>query len=300
MYEGEIDGNPKVEIDVDLNDVPRVEGWHIEWQSTGDYEFPLVERNDKSEYFSLTNRPFEAIDDFITHKFIALILKKINENPGRKITVLDIGGGVLSRAVIDILRHPLLKGKVTVINVDPFAKQMTPEEIEEQGIEQGDLIIIPAEFAQCYLPDGCVDAAISYQVLNYMTDDHFKETIFKLARVLAPGGEAYLDNDGSLDRQRSIFYGVPVTYPRTFESSRTYRRDFQWFRNQGVYIDETCKEVSAIDEDAPIINQKPSRMIYMGKCSSYTFNGQQMVRYPTMNNFSSAWPQLGEISKNFS
>jgi|GEM_PF-3560180 len=298
MKPGEIDGQLDVTQDMDFRDIPwHVPGWNVEIQSTGDYEFPLAERTDRSECFSLTNRSFEDIDDFVTHKFIALILKKINENPERKITVMDLGGGVISRAAKDILRHPLLKGRVRVINVDPFAKIYSTEELEAEGISPEDLIVIQKEFALAELPPQSVDAVISYQVLNYMTDQHFMETIFRLADLLAPGGEAYLDNDGSLDRYREIYYGVPITYPRTQESCRTFMRDFNWLRQQGIHVDETCKEVSALDEDAPI-NGKPSRMIYMGKQKPIaSIDGQPVVKYPRVNDFTAAWPQLGEIAK---
>lgn len=289
MKPGEMDGQPGLERDADLNDVPEVSGWRIDMQGDGDWEFPLAEREDGSEYFSLTNRPFEAIDEFVAYKFIALILKKINENPGRKITVMDIGGGVLSRASIDILRHPLMRGKVRVVNVDPFAKQLTPEEITECGVLQEDLIIISGEFARCPIPEGSVDAAISYQVLNFMTDQHFLETTFKLASVLAPGGEAYLDNDGVLERDRNIYGGVPVTYPRTYEASRTFMRDHRWLMAQGVHISETSKELSAIEET--VFTERPKRMIYMGKRS-------MEYRQPAMNEFSAAWPQLGEVAQD--
>lgn len=296
MKPGEMDGQPGLERDADLNDVPEVSGWRIDMEGDGEWEFPLAERNDGSEYFSLTNRPFAAIDEFVTYKFIALILKKINENPGRKIIVMDIGGGVLSRAAIDILRHPLMCGKVRVINVDPFARQLTSEEIAQCGISPEDLIIIPGEFARCQIPEGSIDAVISYQVLNFMTDRHFLETNFKLASILAPGGEAYLDNDGAIERDRNIYSGVPVTYPRTYESSRTFMRDYRWLMAQGVRIDETSKEVSAIDDT--VLTEKPTKMIHMGKRSISRFShGLQIHRYPAMNEFSAAWPQLGEVAK---
>lgn len=278
--------------DLDFKDVPLVRGWHLEIQSIQEaetglaYEFPFVERPDRSEYFSLTNRSFEDVDGFVGHKFIALILKKVKENPDRKITVLDLGGGVISKAAIDILNHPFLKGKVRVINVDPFAKQLSQSELDKAGVSGEELIIVSEEFGSSGFPDNSVDAVISYQVLNYMTDQHFAESIYEVCRILAPGGEAYIDNDGSIPRQRSVFSGVPTVFPVTYEASRSFYRNFDRLRKQGVCISETYKELEA--HQPTILNGGGlSRMIHVGK-----YNKQRL--HSTVMDFDKAWPELGQ------
>ena len=67
-------------------------------------------RDDKSESFLLSDREFESVDYYTSHKLMALILKKIKENHGRRITIVDAGGGMASkccRGMLDIkLAYP--------------------------------------------------------------------------------------------------------------------------------------------------------------------------------------------------
>ena len=64
-------------------------------------------RDDKSESFLLSDREFESVDYYTSHKLMALILKKIKENPGRRITIVDAGGGMASKCCRGMLDFKL-------------------------------------------------------------------------------------------------------------------------------------------------------------------------------------------------
>ncbi|MBL4693842.1 class I SAM-dependent methyltransferase, partial [Candidatus Gracilibacteria bacterium] len=145
--------------------------------------------------YRLTNRSFKDLDTYMSHKLLALLIKKTNENPGRKIVVLDIGGGILSRATREMLQHPQLRGKIICKNVDPFAQEPDPAELEKEGIEPQDLEVINAEFLKVDLDEDSADIVWSYQFLNHAPPEIIDQTIMEVARVLAPNGEAYLNEN---------------------------------------------------------------------------------------------------------
>ncbi len=177
---------------------PAREGWKVS-SIVQDGGLLLAEREDGTEGFVLTNRSFEQTDYYLSYKLLATLIKKIKENPGRKITVLDIGGGVLSECMRGMLKHPFLKGKIQCINIDPFAKAMVPEELEAEGISPRDLLVVPDDFLTCFVTEEAMDVIFSYQVLDHMSDEKVSVFLKKAAAALAPGGEAWINESARLN-----------------------------------------------------------------------------------------------------
>jgi len=222
----------------------------------------------------LTNRGFEMIDTMVSYKFLGMIIKKIKENPGRKVVVLDIGGGVKSRALRDMLSHPFLKGKIECINVDLFAAP-----IQENG-----LTVINENMANCPLPDESVDAIMSIQALNYMDDDEFFKTLEQIGRILKKGGEAYLDTDGTFarDERDAALYSFPQMY-----NIPTWIRSL-WGRK--AHYSMTLRVTNLHGETHVFGYSSP--MLHIGKTYE---NGEPC--YP--NDFRLAFPEIIEAKKAY-
>lgn len=277
----DVDRSPLSELDV-----PPCNGWEV--SVSQEKRGPIYTAFNPAipEEFKLSNRHFEVIDYYVSYKFLGLIIKKIKENSGRKVVVLDLGGGVNSEAVRGILRHPFLKGKVKVINVDLFARNIPREELEAEGIDSNDIVIINEDFATgTGVPDDSVDAVISYQVLDYVVSVNFSLVLDNVARVLAPGGEALIDESQRTNRMATFepFLVFPHGFPGGFLQEISNRRC--------VTISSTYRE-TRLDGITSIIGAGRG-MLHMAK--SYP---QRKYNFPQLD-FSLAWPEVVDAVKDY-
>lgn len=252
-----------------LAQIPQREGWIVLKQE----DKPPKAVSEDGEDIKLTNRSFEEVNRYVNYKFLALILKKIKENPDRPVVVVEIAGGTDSRAAKEALEHPFLKGKIKYINVDIFGIQPEP---------QKDLTALSEDFSKCSLPDNCADVIISYQALPYVSDEKYFESLKQVARILAPGGEACMDLRGTVWRGERE--------DATFKFMLTDRRLgvpewVNYLDQKQVFLFETFREMQINGElraDGEI-----APMIHMVKQRS---NGQ----IPMVNDFSLAFPEIIE------
>jgi len=234
----------------------------------------------KEAQIILSNREFKEIDEYVNNRFLALILKKIKENPNRQTVVLDLDGGVYSKPVRGILRHPMLKGRVKCVNIDLFAVDIPREILEQENINPDDLVVLNEDFAQNNLPDNSVDAIISWQAMNYMDDATFYKAITEVARILAPGGEAYLNMSGLYVRDRD--YNV-LSFPSMEEyAAQPWRQELY---NRGIFFQ--CFET----EDENHTREGTSTMIHMAKKKGNS--------YPFLDDFDLAFPEIEEAVKKY-
>ncbi len=237
----------------------------------------------------MSNRPFEIVDHYVNYKFLALIIKKIKENPNRKVIILDLGGGVESKTARGILGHPFLKGKVKVINSDLFARQISQEELEAEGINKEDILITNEDFSiDRSIEDNSVDAIISYQVLDNIGDKKLIPTLENAARVLAPGGEAYMDEMWRITRGTG-FGGPFMVFPGLLQSGGA----LQGIANrQNVLISSTHRETTL--DGRTFIFGAGFGMIYMAK--PYT---KGVYDFPNVNDFNLSFPEISEALKDY-
>lgn len=232
----EWDSSPLPELDV-----PAREGWSIGVEKNERGPVSYASNPVGAEGFFLSNRPFEVIDYYVSYKFLALFIKKIKENPGRKIVILDLGGGVESEAIRNVIKHPFLKGKVKVINADLFARNISKEELQEEGIDPEDIVITNEDFAtDTSIGDNTVDAVMSFQVLDNISDARLPLVLENVARVLAPGGEALMDEFWRITRGVGFFSTLSVFPGATFGEGGGFLQKIA--DRHEVLIDSTYRE----------------------------------------------------------
>lgn len=178
------------------------EGWKVEHF---DENYPLytARRLDGKESYFLSNRPFELIDRVSNHKILAMLIKQLKQHPDRDVRVLDIGGGVYSVAVRDMLRHPMLKDRIRCASVDLFAEEFSAEDIEDDGIDPKRLRIIRGDFLEQPTPEKGFDLILSWEALNHVPGPKLYPMLEKAAAMLSPGGEFIARDDriaGSMER----------------------------------------------------------------------------------------------------
>lgn len=151
----------------------------------------------KKEEFNIKNRSFQDIDGYFSNE----ISKKINElllnNSNNQVFVLDLAGGTESRAVNEIEKE--FGNRMKAINIDIA---INPNKGIETNRIQGDATQIP-------LANSSMDIVYSRQFLPFImrfNPEHFsqlKKVITEIARVLKPGGIAFLDDEEELSGVRS-------------------------------------------------------------------------------------------------
>src|SRR5690606_25853177 len=136
------------------------------------------------ESFYLSHRRFDEIDTYFSgmvSQHIEELLGKIHDRPVR---ILDLGGGVGSAAVRDVQQK--YGDRVTVINVD-----IAHEKQEENNVQR-----VQAEVEHLPFATGSIDMAYSYQLFPFLKrlqkehDQHVRQGVAEIARVLSPGGVA--------------------------------------------------------------------------------------------------------------
>lgn len=139
------------------------------------------------EEFVITNRSFLMIDMYFSQEISKTIKELLNTNPNRQILVLDLAGGTESQAVRDIEKE-FGGNRVRAINID-LAHNIK----RGKGVDrfQGDAANIP-------LADSSIDIVYSVQFLPFINSLERKNVLSKVARVLKPGGIAFLDDEEKL------------------------------------------------------------------------------------------------------
>lgn len=258
---------PQIEED-ELVKIPQRDGWHVYKRNK-----PPMAIDECGESIRLTNRSFEEINRYVNYKFLALILKKIKENPDRPVTIVEIAGGILSKAAKEALEHPSLKGKIKYINVDFFGITQSPQE---------GLTVLSEDFSKCSLPDDCADIIISYQALPYISDEKYFESLKQIARILVPGGEACLDLIGSTWRGER----EDATFRFGFADRNAGLPEWvHYLDKKGVFIFETFRETQLNGELHTFGGTAP--MIHMAKLGADN-------KIPIISDFSLAFPEIIE------
>lgn len=169
----------------------------------GGYRFFNLEgcgmMGNKGEDFAVVNRSFFDIDKYFSQEISKTINKLLNERLDKKILVLDLAGGTESRAVRDIENRKEFGNRVRAINID-FAQNI------KKGVGarriQGNATNIP-------LADSSIDIVYSRQFLPFVErfgrkhSSQVKRVLSEVARVLKPGGIAFLDDEGELSGDKA-------------------------------------------------------------------------------------------------
>jgi SAM-dependent methyltransferase len=156
----------------------------------------------RKEEFNIKNRSFLTVDKYFSQEISGTISEFLGKYPNRKIQVLDLAGGMESQAVKDIVRIKEYGDRVKALNVD-FAQNV--EKGKGAHRVQGDAANIP-------LADSSVDIVYSRQFLpfirnlNLVNREHVlqvKKVLSEVARVLKPGGIAFIDDEEELSGPKS-------------------------------------------------------------------------------------------------
>jgi hypothetical protein len=314
-------------------EIPDRDGWKVEAIMKDDelpaYQaFRETDKDDEKEWCLLTNRRFENLDKYASYKLLALIIKKIKENPDRKAVVLDLGGGALSTAARGMLKHPFLKGKIRCINIDMFAMDVPPEVLEEEGIEPDDLTVLNRDLADPNLLnrflEGVADVVISHQVLDKVRDDRLPAVLGNVAGMIKPGGEAYLQEQWRITMNRDGFFGMPLNitplpgvdlFPGAQFDEQTGLTSFEGngscYYTKDLPTEDAWLKKIAVENDvwfrstygetqlngSTHLMGGGSGMIYM--CKGYRSRQGRPSDMPTMNDFRLAWPEIVEAVKKY-
>jgi len=153
----------------------------------------------RKEEFNIKNRSFLEVDMYFSQGISNTINELLNKRPSRQIQVLDLAGGTESQAVKDIEKEKEFGNRVVAFNID-FAQNI--EKGDGSRRVQGDAINIP-------LTDSSIDVVYSRQFLPFMRrfdPGHglqVKRVLSEVARVLKPGGIAFLDDEEELSGAKS-------------------------------------------------------------------------------------------------
>lgn len=158
------------------------------------------------EEFAIKNRSFADIDLFFSNGISRAIGERLTRRPGEQVLVLDLAGGTESKAVRDIGEK--YGNRVGAVNID-IAQNIR----KGMGVlrAQGSALSIP-------LADKSMDIIYSRQMLHFLQNLRLLdirlfgpnkhqiqvETVLReVARVLKPGGIAFLDDEEELSKPKS-------------------------------------------------------------------------------------------------
>lgn len=246
----------------------------------------VVARDDNSECFPIMNRTFEDIDRYhLSYKLLALIIKKIKENPDKKITIVDVGGGVQSMCLRGILNHPMLKGKIKCINIDPFARRLSPAELQQEGINPDDFYVVSEDIMEANIPENSADVLLSIQMLDFLSDKRLPLVLDRIAAILAPNGEAYLNERWRITANCDFFNPWQV-FPHGF------REDWlQGIANKHETYMTVGYGDTQLDGSCHLMGSPQSPFLYMSK-------KRPDGNFPTME-FELAWPEITEAVRSY-
>jgi len=158
---------------------------------------PMLGSNNKKEEFAVKNRSFSDVDRYFSGGISREIKKLLGESPNEQIRVLDLAGGTESQAVRDIEKE--FGNSVKALNID-FAQDI--EKGKGADRVQGDATHIP-------LADASIQLVYCRQLLPFMkrfNSEHISQVnkvLSEVARVLKPGGIAFLDDEEELSGPKS-------------------------------------------------------------------------------------------------
>jgi len=167
------------------------------------YEFFEVEdnsmlgSNNKKEEFAIKNRNFSSVDSYFSGEISHEIKKLLEESPSEQIQILDLAGGTESQAVRDIEKE--FGNSVKALNID-FAQDI--ERGKGANRVQGDATHIP-------LADSSIQIVYCRQLLPFMKrfnpehSSQVNKVLGEVARILKPGGIAFLDDEEELSGIKS-------------------------------------------------------------------------------------------------
>jgi len=195
-------------------------------------DYRIFEREDVEmmgngrEEFAIKNRSYFDIDKYFSNSISAAINERLKEN--NMVYVLDLAGGIKSKAVRDIENNKDFEGRVKALNID-IAQAV--KEGKEANRVQGDAASLP-------LADSSVDIVYSRQFLPFVRQFSHEHSIkmnsilSEVARVLRPEGVAFLDDeeelsgDRSEDKRRKIAENLGVVIESEESSSLVFNRKF--------------------------------------------------------------------------
>ena len=256
------------------------------WQITPTNGFgpdPWVKRDDSSEQFRLADRPLAIIDAAVQFKLTALLIRTIKENPGRKIRFMDLGGGVRSRLVRDILKHPQFKGKIQATNIDPFAQELTTEQLVAEGINANDLTIARRDLFEMAVEPESADIVFSWQFLDHLTGEHLVEALNLAALLLAPGGVGLLQEQWKTNRGFGDF-DISITPGRFPRQDSGY---LQKIADRHNCMIESSYGETTLDGRTHIFGAGTNLLVLLkGKYG----------KYPNFRDFNTAFPEIEEVA----
>jgi ubiquinone/menaquinone biosynthesis C-methylase UbiE len=151
------------------------------------------------EEFAVKNRSFLEVDTYFSQEISKTINELLNKRPVGQIQVLDLAGGTESQAVKDIEIEKEFGNRVLALNID-FS----------QNIEKGKgALRVQGDATQIPLADSSIDIVYSRQFLPFIMrfnpkhNLQIKKVITEVARVLKPGGIAFLDDEEELSGAKS-------------------------------------------------------------------------------------------------
>ena len=146
----------------------------------------IVSDKNPKERFQLRNRSFEAIDKTFSG-MLSEAIKFFLESYNKPVTVVDIGGGTEARAINELkAKYKKYESRLNCVGIDFVIDTDDP-----RGKLIGDILSLP-------IIANSVDVAYSRQSLTLIGEsnrDKFDAGLTEIARVLKPGGVAFVDKE---------------------------------------------------------------------------------------------------------
>ena len=157
--------------------------------------YPMV--GNKDDEYLLKDRTFKEIDEYFSKEISETINKMLNRHHGKQIQILDIAGGSKSQAVRDIGK--IWGNSVKAINIDLV-----------QNVKKGaGALRVQGDATRIPLASSSVDIIYCRQFLPFLKRfgrDHKLQVnivLSEAARILKPGGVAFLDDEEELSYPKS-------------------------------------------------------------------------------------------------
>ncbi len=150
----------------------------------------------KQEYF-LANRSFEEVNAYFSGQIGQSIVEMYSKNPQEKINILDLAGGTKSQAIKDI--NEIYGPRVNAFNVD----------IVHNVQQDQNVLRVQGSATELPIANESMDVIYCRQFLpflNRFNRDHslqVERVLAEVARILKPGGIAFLDDEEEISGLRS-------------------------------------------------------------------------------------------------
>jgi hypothetical protein len=182
------------------------EGYHLQ-----EYPRKLI-KDDQTEAFHLTNRPFKEIDQDMGG-IIGRVIRYYLREGVHPLVIGDIGGGEQSRAIRDVTTQNQLRARVVGVNID-----LT---VEDQMIGTNAISLKANPSGKLRVRDSFFDIVYSYQFLPYIEQDQYltKEShiLYEIGRVLRPGGVALIHENeySTMDPSNPLYQLLRLKFLQT-------------------------------------------------------------------------------------